>query len=377
MAVSKVNYGGRTLIDLTNDSVTPETLVSGATAHDAAGNRIVGTGNYVPVTRKINGKALSQDITLSAGDVAADASGTAASAVSSHNSNTSAHSDIRQAVSNAANAASTAQTTANAAKAAIPTKTSQLTNDSGFKTTDTNTTYTFATGDSNGQIKVTPSGGSAQNVSVKGLGSAAYTASTAYDAAGAASGVQTNLNSHTGNKSNPHGVTAAQVGAVTPGGNHTFTGKNIFTAGSSYNTTDTQKFIVGDSNSAFVFGSDGMQCFRGTSSTVGKEFYINYYGGSVQVGDVLNVSTNSTDTPLNITSNTTSTYIGFKSPGTVLGYYGVNANKQPVFYDTKDNAILHAGNVSNYAAPKYQYSTTDLTAGSSSLADGILYFVYE
>lgn len=42
------------------------------------------------------------------------------------------------------------------------------------------TTYTFATGDSNGQIKVTPSGGTAQNVSVKGLGSAAYTASTAY-----------------------------------------------------------------------------------------------------------------------------------------------------------------------------------------------------
>mgnify|MGYP003559934458 CR=1 FL=1 len=75
-------------------------------------------------------------------------------------------------------------------------------------------TYTVATGDSNGQIKVTPSSGSAYNVSVKGLGSAAYTASTAYDAAGAASGVQSNLNSHTGNKSNPHGVTSAQVGAV-------------------------------------------------------------------------------------------------------------------------------------------------------------------
>lgn len=101
-------------------------------------------------------------------------------------------------------------------KAKIPTKTSQLTNDSGFKTTDNNTTYsltqdttdkhkitltpssgsaqtitipdnnttyTFATGDANGQIKVTPSGGSAQNVSVKGLGTAAYTASTDYLAA--------------------------------------------------------------------------------------------------------------------------------------------------------------------------------------------------
>ena len=64
----------------------------------------------------------------------------------------------------------------------VPTKVSELINDSGFKTTDNNTTYTFATGDGNGQIKVTPSGGSAQNISVKGLGSAAYTASTAYRA---------------------------------------------------------------------------------------------------------------------------------------------------------------------------------------------------
>lgn len=45
---------------------------------------------------------------------------------------------------------------------------------SNAKFTDTNTTYTFATGDANGQIKVTPSGGSAQNISVKGLGSLAY-----------------------------------------------------------------------------------------------------------------------------------------------------------------------------------------------------------
>ena len=50
----------------------------------------------------------------------------------------------------------------------------------GTWATPTNTTYTFATGDSNGQIKVTPSGGTAQNVSVKGLGTAAYTASTDY-----------------------------------------------------------------------------------------------------------------------------------------------------------------------------------------------------
>lgn len=52
------------------------------------------------------------------------------------------------------------------------------------KFTDNNTTYTFETGDANGQIKVTPSDGDPQNVAVKGLGSAAFTNSTAYMAAG-------------------------------------------------------------------------------------------------------------------------------------------------------------------------------------------------
>lgn len=49
-----------------------------------------------------------------------------------------------------------------------------------FTQQDNNTTYTFATGDSNGQIKVTPSGGTAQNVDVKGLKSAAYTEASAF-----------------------------------------------------------------------------------------------------------------------------------------------------------------------------------------------------
>ena len=45
--------------------------------------------------------------------------------------------------------------------------------------TDTNTTYTFASGTTNGAFSVTPSGGSAQSVSIYGLGSNAYT-STSY-----------------------------------------------------------------------------------------------------------------------------------------------------------------------------------------------------
>lgn len=56
--------------------------------------------------------------------------------------------------------------------------------------TDNNTTYTFATGDNNGQIKITPSGGTAQNVSVQGLRSAAFvdTLNDVHDSAGVPNG---------------------------------------------------------------------------------------------------------------------------------------------------------------------------------------------
>lgn len=43
MGNSKINFGDETLIDLTEDTVTPEALLAGVTAHDAAGDPIEGT----------------------------------------------------------------------------------------------------------------------------------------------------------------------------------------------------------------------------------------------------------------------------------------------------------------------------------------------
>ena len=60
----------------------------------------------------------------------------------------------------------------------------------GIPGSDTNTTYTFATGDSNGQIKVTPGGGTASNISVKGLAAGAY---KGVDTSIAAASTSTNL----------------------------------------------------------------------------------------------------------------------------------------------------------------------------------------
>ena len=42
-SVNKIIYGGNVLLDLTGDTVTPQTLAQGATAHNAAGEKIGGT----------------------------------------------------------------------------------------------------------------------------------------------------------------------------------------------------------------------------------------------------------------------------------------------------------------------------------------------
>ena len=47
---------------------------------------------FVPKTRTVNNKALSENISLTAADVGAEATGTASTAVSNHNSSSSAHS---------------------------------------------------------------------------------------------------------------------------------------------------------------------------------------------------------------------------------------------------------------------------------------------
>lgn len=46
MAINKVIYGGKTLIDLTGDTVTADKILSGFTAHDKGGESITGTCEY-------------------------------------------------------------------------------------------------------------------------------------------------------------------------------------------------------------------------------------------------------------------------------------------------------------------------------------------
>lgn len=133
MANNKVQLsGGEVLLDVSEDSVTPDKLAAGETAHNAAGERIVGT--YVPPVTSVNGKTGA--VTLAKGDVGLD---------------------------NVPNVSTNNQTP----------------------------TYTAATslaGLTSGEILSVAMGKIAKAI--------------------------TDLISHIGNKSNPHGVTAAQAGAL-------------------------------------------------------------------------------------------------------------------------------------------------------------------
>lgn len=54
MAISKVIYGGQTLIDMTADTVKEDKLLAGYTAHGADGEKITGTCDYDANTQDAN-----------------------------------------------------------------------------------------------------------------------------------------------------------------------------------------------------------------------------------------------------------------------------------------------------------------------------------
>ena len=54
------------------------------------------------------------------------------------------------------------------------------------------------------------------------------------------------------------------------------------------------------------------------------------------------------DTPLTVKSSASATYLEFVSGSKTLGYYGVNASSQPVFYTNKDNRLAFHDELSNY-----------------------------
>lgn len=193
--------------------------------------------NYVPTTRTVNGKALSANITLSASDVGAlpdttvipsidglateeyvsDVAGTKVDKVSGKGLSTNDYTTTeKNKLSGIATGAEVNQNAfsnvvVGSTTIAADSKTDSLTIAAGTgisvagdatndKVTITNSgVRSIATGSSNGTISVNTNGETV-NVAVKGLGSAAYTASTAYDAAGSASDALASAKEYTNTK---------------------------------------------------------------------------------------------------------------------------------------------------------------------------------
>ena len=178
--------------------------------------------------------------------------------------------------------------------------------------TDTNTTYTFATGTTNGTFNFTPSGGSATSVAIFGLNTAAYQPTTAFAAA-----------SHThGNIINGGTMTTTVTATnpvkmvITDSGNNL----GLLTTTGASNTT----FLRGDGTWATPAGALG---FVGTYQTTSAatSSAITLAPGSVTTASGADISvvggattnTSGTGGAVNITGGSSTSGTGLSSGGTV------------------------------------------------------------
>ena len=108
---------------------------------------------------------------------------------------------------------------------------------------NTNTTYSFTSGDGNGQIKIIPSTEDAYNVDVKGLGAAAYRGVTDNTTATAVTSTDTNLITartlYNAGYVKSSGVTSVATGTGLTGGTITTTGTISLATITKNNTTST------------------------------------------------------------------------------------------------------------------------------------------
>ena len=240
---------------------------------------------------------------------------------------------------------------------------------------------TLVEGDGNGQIKF-----NGTNVDVHGLGSAAYTDSTAY----ATSTQGSNSDTHIANTNNPHSVTAAQVGLgnVTNESKATmftspeFTGTPIATtAAVGTNTTQiaTTAFVKAEIDDVLA-AADAM-VFKGivdltthplpSTYTLGWTYVVNeagtYAGQVCEVGDMIiaKKTVTSSGTPSNNDWAVVQTNIN----GAVTGPASSVDNQVAIFNGTSGKVIKDSGFTIGASVPA-DAEFTDTTYTFSSGANG-------
>jgi hypothetical protein len=169
------NYYFRTDGKITGSITGNAATVNGLTVQTA----VPANAKFTDTTYTFSNGLSASGTTVSNSGVRSIATGSSNGTISVNTNGTAANVSVKGLAAAAYKAVDTSISAASTS-ANLPTAAAVATfvEGKGYKTTDNNTTYTFATGDANGQIKVTPSGGSAQNISVKGLGSLAYSSAT-------------------------------------------------------------------------------------------------------------------------------------------------------------------------------------------------------
>jgi hypothetical protein len=132
--------------------------------------------------------------------------------------------------------------------------------------TDTNTTYTFATGTTNGTFNFTPLGGSATAVSIFGLNSAAYTASTDYAPAAGSTNITTLGTIGTGTW-NATAIADGKIASALTGKTYNKLSITAPATGSTLAVADLKTFTV--SNTLTLQGTDTSTLNIGTGGTLG------------------------------------------------------------------------------------------------------------
>ena len=269
---------------------------------------------------------------------------------------------------------------------AIPTKTSQLTNDSGFKTTDNNTTYTLTQDSTDGhKITLTPSTGTATTITIPD-NNTTYSAAT-QSAAGLMSaadkkkldGVATSANNYShptssGNKHIPSGGSSGQIlrwsadGTATWGAdnNTTYSAATQSAAGlmSAADKTKLDGIATGANNYTYTLPS-------ATSSTL----------GGVKIGSNITVSSGT----ISLTKSNVTTALGYTPPTTNTTYSVATTSANGLMSSTDKSKLDGiAANANNYTLPAATtvlggVKTTSTVTSTSGLTacpiiDGTVYY---
>lgn len=224
----------------------------------------------------------------------------------------------------------------------------------------TDTTYSVSTGDSNGQIKITPSSGTAYNVNVKGLGSAAYTASTDYLSASGTAAAASKLSntSKIGDTNKPVYFTASGVpSAISYTINKSVPSSAVFTDENVSQSESTSTNFRG------VLLSD----YASTSTTAtlqGSSPSATYYSSKLRVkpstGD-LYINSNKVAVEGVTTYAGSSTSGGSATTAEALTSTSIGNSSKPVYFNSSGKPVA----ISNTLGSAAYASTSDFASSSS------------